>query len=85
MFDIERWLRLNLLRASGDAAEVSLLLTKRLLRLAKRFGFEVLLDVWISSRFEEAEVRVKFPCWGAKDFAVCFVPIKLTDPRWFLA
>jgi hypothetical protein len=60
MFGIERWLKANLKKLAGkDAAEASMELTDRLERLGERLGFRVVKAVWISSRFEEAEVGIQ--------------------------
>src|SRR3989344_7582215 len=74
MFDVEDWLYREIRELVGSGAsarQMCLDLGDQLARLGETFGFTIESDPWISSRFEEAEVPIKWND-GRRHFAqVC--------------
>jgi len=74
MFDIKRWLLAALKRAEHsklDFYQLSVELSDRLEKLGSRFRFVLASDIWISSRFEEAEVEVHWKVGHTERYVVC--------------
>ncbi|MDB5238041.1 MAG: hypothetical protein JWM46_311 [Candidatus Kaiserbacteria bacterium] len=76
MGHIEAWLRQALLRLNGKLVTVDeiLALSDQLAALQAEWGFEMLTDIWISFKAEEADVRIKIRN-QEHTVGVCLVPI----------
>lgn len=79
MLDIQKWLcvRLQKLRSlNRPPFETCLALQDRLEELGKCHGFTVTLHLWLSSRFEEAELDVMWANGSVERISACVVPMK---------
>lgn len=77
MFDIQDWLYRELREFVGSGAcavIMSLQLADQLDRIGQRLGFSVESDPWVSSRFEEAEVSVRWKDGRQAVIRACVIP-----------
>lgn len=82
--DIRRWLEgaIDPLTSSGrDAVSACLELGEKLEDTLRHAGYRIVLDLWISSRFEEAEVVVQKNGDAAETISLCFIPMQWKSIR----
>lgn len=79
MFDVRRWLRVALTRAKQsnhktDFYQLCIALSDRLEELGERFKFTTQSDILITSRFEQAEVPIKWEDGTIENIFLCIEP-----------
>ncbi len=84
MFNLQNWLAEQMRRPAirNVGAPVAIeWLSAQLDWYMSAFGFVVTEPVWLSSRFEEGEVTIRWPDGHSEKAAVCLVPMRIGRGR----